>query len=300
MSEEGKSMDAFWRLLGERVVLFDGGIGTELFREGLPQGTCPELWNIERPEVVRGIHRRYFAAGSDVVSTNSFGGSPLKLARHGLESRCRELNLAAARNAVAVKPEGKFVAGSIGPAGKFLKPTGDLEEEDLIRAFAVQAEALTEGGVDFLLAETMYDLREALSALRGARSGSPLPVFVTLTFSLKPRGFFTIMGNGVRQCVQELEKYHVPVVGANCTLDSEAMVGLVKEFRNETSRALLIQANAGQPSVSGDGKVVYSQDMEDYVRHIPLLIAAGANLIGGCCGTTPEYIRRMAAFIRPE
>jgi 5-methyltetrahydrofolate--homocysteine methyltransferase len=293
-------MDAFWRLLRERVVLFDGGLGTELFREGLPQGTCPELWNIDRPEVVREIHRRYFTAGSDVVSTNSFGGSPVKLAGHGLETRCRELNLAAARNAMAVRPEGKYVGGSIGPAGKFLKPTGDLEEEDLAKAFAVQAEALTEGGVDFLLVETMYDLREALSALRGARSVSPLPVFITMTFSSTPRGFFTIMGNGVRQCVQELEKRDVPVVGANCTLDSAAMVGLVKEFRKETSLPLLIQANAGQPSVSGDGTVVYAQDMDDYIRHVPLLIAGGANLIGGCCGTNPEYIRRMAAFVRPE
>jgi 5-methyltetrahydrofolate--homocysteine methyltransferase len=291
-------MDAFWRLLRERVVLFDGGMGTELLREGLPQGTCPELWNVDRPEVVREIHRRYFEAGSDVVSTNSFGGSAIKLAGHGLEDRCRELNLAAARNAAAVKPEGKFVAGSIGPSGKFLKPTGDLEEEDLVRAFVVQAEALTEGGVDFLLVETMYDLREALSALRGARSASSLPVFVTMTFGPTPRGYFTIMGNSVRQCVQELEKHQVPVVGANCTLDSAAMVGLVKELRKETSLPLLIQANAGQPRVSLDGKVVYSQDMEDYVRHVPLLIAGGANLIGGCCGTNPEYIRRMTAFVR--
>jgi len=293
-------MDAFWRLLRKRVVLFDGGIGTELMQEGLPQGTCPELWNVDRPEIVRGIHRRYFEAGSDVVSTNSFGGNPVKLAGHKLKDRCREFNLAAGRNAVAEKTGGKFVAGSIGPAGKFLKPTGELEEEDLTRAFAVQAEALAEGGVDFLLVETMYDLREAVCALRGARSVSPLPVFVTMTFGPTPRGFFTIMGNGVRQCVQELEKHHVPVVGANCTLDSAAMVGLVKEFRKETSLPLLIQANAGQPSVSGDGKVIYSQDMDDYIRHIPLIIAGGANLIGGCCGTNPEYIRRMAALIRPE
>ena len=293
-------MDTFWSLLRQRIVLFDGGMGTELLREGLPRGACPELWNVDRPEVVKGIHRRYYEAGADVVCTNSFGGSPVKLAGHGLENRCRELNLAAARNAVAVRPRQKFVAGSIGPSGKFLKPTGDLEKEDLDRAFAVQADALSEGGVDFLLVETMYDLREAFSALRGARSVSSLPVFVTMTFGPTPRGFFTIMGDGVRQCVRELEKCGVPVVGANCTLDSAAMVGLVKEMRKETSLPLLVQANAGQPSITDEGKVVYSQDMEDYVRHIPMLITGGANLIGGCCGTTPEYIRRMAALIKPE
>jgi 5-methyltetrahydrofolate--homocysteine methyltransferase len=292
-------MDAFWQLLRERVVLFDGGLGTELLREGIFKGTCPEWWNVDRPEIVQAIHRRYFEAGSDVVSTNSFGGSPIKLAEYGLESRCRELNLAAARNALAVRPEGKFVAGSIGPTGKFLKPTGPLEEEDMARAFAVQADALSEGGVDFLLVETMYDLREALSALRGARGVSSLPVFVTMTFGPTPRGYFTIVGNSVRQCVQELEKYGVPVVGANCSLDSAAMVGVVKEMRKETSLPLLVQANAGQPSITDEGTVVYSQDMEDYLRHIPLLIAEGANLIGGCCGTDPEYIRRMAALVKP-
>jgi 5-methyltetrahydrofolate--homocysteine methyltransferase len=145
----------------------------------------------------------------------------------------------------------------------------------------------------------MYDLREALSALRGARGVSSLPVFVTMTFGPTPRGYFTIVGNSVRQCVQELEKYGVPVVGANCSLDSAAMVGVVKEMRKETSLPLLVQANAGQPSITDEGTVVYSQDMEDYLRHIPLLIAEGANLIGGCCGTDPEYIRRMAALVKP-
>lgn len=292
-------MDAFWKLARERVLLFDGGMGTELIRHGLSQGVCPELWNVERTEVVRSIHRRYFEAGADVVSTNSFGGSPLKLAAHGLEGRCREFNLAAARNAVAERKPGTFVAGSMGPSGRFLKPAGELEEEEMENAFFVQAEALAEGGVDFLLIETMYDLGEALCALRGARKACPLPVFITMTFGRTPRGYFTVMGHGVRQCVDELVRNDVPVLGANCTLDSAGMVDLVREMRKETSRPLLIQANAGTPAFSADGRMTYSQSIDDYVRHIPAIISSGANFIGGCCGTDPDYIRRMAAIVKP-
>lgn len=281
----------------ERVLLFDGAMGTELIREGLPQGACPELWNVEKPAIIKKIHQSYFDAGTDAVSTNSFGGNRIKLASHKLEGRCFELNFAAARNAAEVKPEGKFVAGSIGPTGKFLKPHGDYEEKDFEEAFAVQAEGLTKGRVDFLLIETMYDLREALCALRAARSVSSLPVFITMTFNRTPRGFFTLMGNGIRQCLQELGGNGAIVLGANCTLNSADMADLVREMRRETSLPLLAQPNAGQPVLSPGDKVTYSQNVDDYVRYIPLLITNGANIIGGCCGTNPDYIRRMAELI---
>lgn len=156
-------------LLKERTVLFDGGLGTELMRHGLPLGTCPETWNVERPDVVQGVHASYFEAGSDVVSTNSFGGNRIKLAAHGLENRARELNLAAARVARRAAPAGKFVAGSMGPTGKFLQPQGEFTEAEFEEAYGEQAGALAEGGVDLLIIETQYDLKEALAALKGAR-----------------------------------------------------------------------------------------------------------------------------------
>lgn len=293
-------MERFWQLLRERTILLDGALGTELIREELPQGACPELWNIENPDIIKKIHQSYYDAGADAVSTNSFGGNRLKLASHKLEERCFELNFAAAKLAVETKPEGKFVGGSIGPTGKFLKPQGEYEERDFEEAFAIQAEGLTKGGVDFLLIETMYDLREALCALRGARSVSSLPVFVTMTYNRTPRGFFTLMGNSARQCLQELEGNGALVLGANCTLNSADMADLVREMRRETSLSLLAQPNAGQPVLSQGDKVTYSQDVDDYVRHIPLLIANGANIIGGCCGTNPAYIRRMADLIKTK
>jgi 5-methyltetrahydrofolate--homocysteine methyltransferase len=285
-------------LIKERIVLLDGGMGTELIKYGLPKGTCPEMWNVEKLEVVKKIHQSYFDAGSDAVLTNSFGGNRIKLSFHGLEAKCYELNFKAASIANEVKPEGRFVAGSMGPTGKFLKPLGEFSEEEFESAYAEQARGLTDGRVDFLLIETQYDLQEALCALRGARTSSHLPIFVTMTFNRSPRGFFTMMGNSVSQCLKELEAYKVPATGANCTLDSSEMAELTKIMRQSTPLPLIVQPNAGKPVLSASGEVTYSQGVEDYVRFIPEIIKNGANLIGGCCGTNPDYIRRMAEIIK--
>ncbi len=286
-------------LVKERVVLLDGGMGTELIKQGFPQGECPESWNVEKPDIVKEIHKSYYDAGSDVVLTNSFGGSKIKLASHGLEDKCHELNYAAAQLVSDVKPKGKFVAGSMGPTGKFLKPHGEYTEEEFEEAYGVQAKALTEGDVDFLLIETQYDLKEALCALKGVRKSSNLPVFVTMTFNRNPRGYFTIMGNSVAQCIEELEAQQVLAIGTNCTLNSADMVDLLKIMRDATPLPLIAQANAGQPSLSSDGKVTYSQEVEDYVKYIPQMLKNGANIIGGCCGTDPGYIKRIAEIIKP-
>jgi 5-methyltetrahydrofolate--homocysteine methyltransferase len=287
-------------LVKERTVLLDGGMGTELIRHGFPQGACPELWNVENPEAVKKIHQSYYEAGSDVVLTNSFGGNKIKLSAHGLENRCSKLNQAAAEIAAEVKPAGRFLAGSMGPTGKFLKPQGEFTEQEFEEAYAEQAKGLAAGKVDFLLIETQYDLKEALCALRGARAACDLPVFVTMTFNRTPRGFFTLMGNSVAQCLKDLEINRVPVVGSNCTLNSEEMTDLVKMMRELTPLPLIAQANAGKPSLSTGGEVTYSQGLEEYIRFIPQMIKNGAGLVGGCCGTNPDYIRRMAEIIKGE
>jgi 5-methyltetrahydrofolate--homocysteine methyltransferase len=298
--KEKKMSESIFDTIKKGIVLLDGGMGTELIAHGFPQGACPETWNVEKPEVVKKIHTSYYEAGSDVVLTNSFGGSRLKLEDYGLGRRCYELNRAAAEIAVQVRPERRFVAGSMGPIGKFLKPAGEFEREQFIEAYAEQARGLSDGGADFLLVETQYDLQEAICALSGARNVTDKPVFVTMTFTKGPRGYFTIMGNSVARSVEELEEEKVPVIGTNCTLNSEEMVDLVKIIRECTELPIIAQANAGQPTVSGEGEVSYAQKIEDYIRFIPQLIENGANLIGGCCGTNPEYIKRMAEIIKKK
>jgi 5-methyltetrahydrofolate--homocysteine methyltransferase len=287
-------------LVRTRTVLFDGALGTELMARGLPIGMAPEIWNVERPALVREVHAAYFAAGADVVSTNSFGGSPLKLAAHGLEGQAYELNHAAARLAREAAPAGRFVAGSIGPTGKFLKPQGPCTEQELEAAFADQVRGLAAGGVDVLIVETQYDLREALAAVRGARSVSALPLFVTMTFNARPRGYFTLMGDTVARSAAELERAGAEAFGANCTLASDQMAGCIRACREATRLPLIAQANAGQPVVGDDGRITYSQPLADYVRYVPDIIRAGAGFVGGCCGTDPSFIRAMARIVREE
>jgi 5-methyltetrahydrofolate--homocysteine methyltransferase len=283
-----------------RTVLFDGAMGTELMALGLAPGETPELWNVERPGLVRQVHAEYFEAGADVVSTNSFGGTPIKLGAHGLEARAFELNRAAALLAREASPPGRYVAGSVGPTGKFLKPQGPCTEEEFEAAFAEQVRGLEAGGVDIVLVETQYDLREALAAVRGARRVSKLPVFVTMTFNAKPRGFFTLMGDTVARSAAELERAGASAFGANCTLASDQMAACVGACREATALPLIAQANAGQPVTEADGRISYTQSLEDYVRHVPGIVRAGAAFVGGCCGTSPSFTRAMARIIKEE
>jgi 5-methyltetrahydrofolate--homocysteine methyltransferase len=281
-----------------RPVLLDGAYGTELMNRGLPAVRCPELWNVEQPDAVKDVHRSYFEAGSDAVATNSFGGSRIKLSSYGLGDRCAELNAGAAALAVAVRPPGRFVAGDIGPTGKFLQPQGELTEAEFEESFAVQARALAAGGADFILIETMFDLREALCAARAARQATDIPVFATMTFNRTPRGFFTLMGDSAAKCVAAFEALDLPAFGANCTLTSSDLVECIREMRKHTARPLIAQPNAGKPELNRAAEVVYSQGIEEFVADVPKLVEAGADVIGGCCGTNPEYIRRAAAVLR--
>jgi len=283
-------------LAQKRTVLLDGGMGTELMKKGFSKG-APEAWNLEKPNIVKKIHQRYFRAGSDAILTNSFGGNQIKLASYGLENQCYELNKRAAEIACETKSKSQYVGGSMGPTGKFLKPYGEFTEEEFIEAYHIQAQGLSEGGVDFLLIETQYDLKEALCAYEGAKKACILPVFVTMTFKKTPKGFYTEMGNNVSQCLKELEMREISAVGANCTLDSRDMADLIKKIRKKTSLPVIAQANAGQPKVSPDGKIKYTQPADDYVKYVKKMLEYGVNIIGGCCGTDPFYIGKMAKLI---
>jgi methionine synthase I (cobalamin-dependent) len=280
--------------LAERIVLFDGGLGSALIARGLPPGAGPERWNLERPAEVREVHRAYFAAGADVVQTNTFGGNLVKLESEGLGDREEEINGAGADLAVSIRPRDRFVSGDMGPTGKLLKPHGELDPAAAQDAYARQALLLLGGGVDFLALETIFQLAEAEAALRGIRQVSDGPVLVSLTFERKKRGFFTIMGETPLQAAERLGELGADILGANCTLTGDDMVALAGAFRGVTSLPLVMQPNAGQPRIPVDGgPPVYDCDREDYLANMMRMADAGINGLGGCCGTGPDLIAAL-------
>lgn len=286
----------------DRVVFLDGAMGSELIRHGFHSETCPEEWNISHPDVVAQIHREYLAAGADIVQTNTFGGTAAKLEHFGFQDRVAELNRVAARIAVGVRdaeaPD-RLVAGDIGPTGKFLKPMGELEPAELRALFAEQAAALVDGGVDLLSIETMFDLAEACLAVEAAReAGGERPVMASLTYGVTPRGYRTMMGVDPRRGVAALLQAGADVVGCNCSVTADQMVELVAELRAATGAPLLAEPNAGQPRLE-DGVTVYEETPRHFASEGAAIVAQGANIIGGCCGTTPEHIAALVKAVRP-
>jgi 5-methyltetrahydrofolate--homocysteine methyltransferase len=281
--------------LNHGALLLDGGLGSLLIAMGLEQGRAPEWWNLEHPDRVQEVHRRYVEAGSDLVHTNSFGSTPPKLTSAGLDGRCAEINGVAARITRAACASDALVAGDVGPTGRFFPPMGDATEEELERAFEVQVRALAAGGVDVISIETMYDLREARCAVRAA-CATGLAVLASMTFEAKRRGFFTMLGDPLSPSLQALEREGATVVGFNCSVTSSTMVAMVEEARRATTAPIVAQPNAGQPRPTAGG-VVYDADPGDFALDVVRMADAGAAILGGCCGTDPEFIRRARAAL---
>ncbi len=281
--------------LEEGILLFDGAMGTMLMERGIKAGETSETWILDHPDDIRAVHTAYFAAGADVATTATFGATSTKLAHYKLSDRAAEINRKGAELAVKARPAGRFVAGDMGPTGKLLKPAGDADEGELARAFSEQARALAEGGVDFLIIETMMDVNEALIALAAARL-TGLPVFVTISFNKKPRGYFTIMGDKPGDAARKLAEAGAAAVGTNCSLRIADMVDVVAEMADAAAIPIIAQPNAGNPETER-GVTTYIDGPEVYARMVPDLVRAGARVVGGCCGTTPETIRRMREVI---
>ena len=286
-------MHAILDLAKRKTVIFDGAMGTMLMAAGLKASESPELWNIEKPSLVTDIHRKYYEAGSDVVHTNTFGGNIIKLADRGLSDEMENINVEAAKLVGEACPTGKFVAGDIGPTGKLIKPLGDLVVEEAEEAFFRQAQALIKGGVDLISIETMFSLEEALAALRAAKRLGDVLVIAALTFNRTKKGFFTMMGEGVKQAVSAFEAAGADVIASNCSLGSRDMIDLTKELRAATRKPILIQPNAGKP-VTQKGVTFYQQTPAEFAQDGKEIGNFGADMIGGCCGTNPEFIRALA------
>lgn len=286
------------RLQSGRPLLSDGAWGTFLHQRGLQPGECPELWNVTHRADVAAIAESYIAAGADLILTNSFGGSPHKLAHYGLQERTTELNAAAAAISRAAAGADHLVLGSMGPTGVMLM-MGEVSEEALAEGFRLQAAALQQGGVDALCLETMADLDEACLAIRAAKAATGLEVACTFTFEKTAAGEFrTMMGVSPAEMVAAVKEAGADVIGTNCGNGFEQMIEIVREIRRvDTTTPVLVHANAGRP-VYRDGQTVFPETPEAMAAQVGELLRSGANIVGGCCGTGPAHIRALAQAIR--
>ena len=282
------------RLESGDVLISDGATGTYLQANGLEPGGCPEEFNLARPEVIRQMAASYFDAGSDMVETNSFGGSRYMLAKYDFGDRVEEFNRLGAQHARAATPEGRFVLGSIGPTGEFLHPNGEATEEEMYEVFAAQAKGLADGGVDAFCIETMSDMAEITLGIRAAKDVSGLPVIATMTFDKGPRGYFTMMGITPAYAAEQLSEAGADVVGSNCGIAIPQMVEIIAQMRQATNKPILTHVNAGIPRIEG-GEIIYPDTPDQMADFMPRLVEAGANIVGGCCGTGPDHVQ---AFVR--
>ncbi len=287
-------------LIAKRPLLLDGGLGLALAERGFKAGECPEEWNASHPEEIEDIHRGFYAAGSDIVNTNTFGGTSLRLEAHGLSARAVELNQAGVRLAAGVRDRefpGRYVAGDIGPCGQMVKPMGNAEPEALRASFEEQAEALAAAGVDLLNIETMFDLTEARIAVEAAvAAAAGRPVLASMAFKPAARGFRTMMGVRPEDAVPTLRDAGAALVGCNCEITAEPMTALVPVLAELNGGLTYAQPNAGQPRLEG-GETVYDETPEHFAGIVAGYPALGAGIVGGCCGTPPASIAALAAAL---
>lgn len=277
------------------IVMADGAMGTMLFEAGLQFGDPPEVWNLSHPDVVRGVHRGYLEAGSKIILTNTFGGSRFRLAMHNLQSRVAELNRTAAvilRAEVDAHGSGALVAGDIGPSGEILAPLGTLEYAEAVDGFAEQAEALIGGGVDAIWVETMSAVEEVQAACEGVRRVSAdIPIITTMTFDTKGR---TMMGVTPEQAYKALSGLGAAAVGGNCGNGPDELLAVVKKMHAVAppEAVLVAKSNAGMPKLVR-GKATYQCEPHELADYSKQVRAAGARIIGACCGSTPAHLHAM-------
>jgi 5-methyltetrahydrofolate--homocysteine methyltransferase len=277
----------------------DGAWGSVLLARGLPPGHPPEAWTLDRPHTIKALAREYLDAGAELVTTNTFGGSPSRLRLHHLDDRLDEVNrrgVEIVRGAVAGRA---YVSASIGPSGLLLKPFGEADPGAIEEGFRRQASVLASAGADAICIETMTDLIEASCAIRAARAAAPgVPIVATMSFDLTPRGPHTIMGVSVAQAARGLADAGADIVGANCGTGVDAMIEVARAFQASTSLPIAIRPNAGLPERQGE-RLVYRETPERFAAAAVALLAGGIAIVGGCCGTTPAHIRALVNACRP-
>lgn len=282
----------------KKILLSDGAWGTMLFEKGLPVGDCPESWNLTNEKQIIEIAQEYADADADIITTNSFGASKFKLAHYGLDNKTYDINFKAASLAKKVTGDEKYVFGSVGPTGKILM-TGEVSEDELYEDYTIRSKALEAGGADVILIETMTDLDEAKLAVKAAKENTNLAVACTFTFDKIVTGEFrTIMGISPEQMLNEMKAMGADIIGSNCGNGFDGMIEIAEELRSyDPEIPLLVQANAGMPCLI-EGKNVFPESPEQMKSKLNDLLEKNINIVGGCCGTTPEYIKGFAGIIK--
>ena len=293
----GAAPESFQARLDRGPLLADGAMGTMLYARGVPFDQCFDALNVDRPDLVTAIHREYIAAGAELIETNTFGANRFKLSLHGLEDGVRATNLAGAAAARAAREaSGRWVwiAGSIGPIGRPLAPLGTVKAGEARQAFAAQAKALAEGGVDLLIFETFSDLHELTEGVAAAKQVTGLPIIAQMTFTHEGK---TLLGHTPAEIVARLEELGVAVIGANCSVGSQGVLEVMEQMVLVSRTPLSAMPNAGFPAYV-NGRIMYfsaPQYMADYARQ---MVELGVTVVGGCCGTTPEHIQAMREVLR--
>lgn len=284
--------------IGQGAFFVDGAMGTQLMARGVDVNECTDYLNVKSPEIVADVHKAYLEAGSDAIITNTFGANEFSLSRHGRADQVAEINLAAAQLGRTAAGEDKYVLGGFGPCGDFLEPLGHITESGLVNATKVQAEALVEGGVDGFIVETMTAIEELLVVVKAIREvSSELPLFVSLAYDPAGDEFRTMMGVEPAIAVEKLADAGINAIGFNCgTLTMEQYIEIAQTYSKAlagTGILLLAEANAGIPDLV-DNKAVYNLSPADFAIAMEKVKDAGATILGGCCGTSPEHIGAMA------
>ncbi|MEA3403460.1 MAG: homocysteine S-methyltransferase family protein [Armatimonadota bacterium] len=285
-------MDVLEQLNRGRILISDGAWGTELDARGLPAGEPPERWVLDNPNAVLDLARAYAESGPDILMTPTMGGTRITLARAGLADHVEQINRRALELSKQAAAGPMPVFASVGPTGEFMEPLGEVSEAEMVAAFAEQMRVLIAAGADGIVIETMFDLDETRAALRAVNEHSDVPVVVSMTFDKGQRGYATIMGVSPQQAAEELQAAGADVVGSNCGHGIAEAIEVTRLMRPATDLPLWCKPNAGMPRLEA-GQAVFDQTPEEMASHFGELVAAGAQVIGGCCGTTPEHIRAL-------